>query len=102
MTKTRDLIKGAWAVIVENTDAVVREMSVDRFGHPVGNLTPADISHHLVYQCGMDRLAAAALAKGAYNRHELWRWSDEGIVALEEFNTPVDVDTPDANSTDKE
>lgn len=71
-------IKGAWDIIVDSIDGVIRHMSMEKYGHTVGNLTVADIKHHLVYKCGIDNLVSNALAGSAYKRHEKYRFSDEG------------------------
>lgn len=86
-------IKGAWAVISKTVEEIVREMSSKKFGHEVGNLTVADISHHLTYECGIDSSVSAQLARGAWRRHEKWRFSDEARKLRAEFEAKVDGDT---------
>jgi hypothetical protein len=88
-------IKGAWGIIVESIDGVVRQMSIDKYGHPVGNLTVADIKHHLTYKGGIDAPTAHTLAGGAYKRHELYRFSVEGKETAKSFLEPVDEDDAD-------
>ena len=63
--------------ILKHVDSAVREASKEKHGHVAGNLTAQDVGY-MLKTCGVKPRLASELARTAVQRHERFRWSDEG------------------------